>query len=65
MRDGRGAALFLGIYTGAAAGPGMGVAAALLLGGLGSTILVVAHAITRVSRVRVRTDAAGVIHARM
>ena len=64
-----GAALFLGIYAGAAAGPEMrvgfplalGVVAALVLGGLGSVILVTAHAITRVFRARVRTDEAGVI----
>lgn len=64
-----GAALFLGIYAGAAAGPEMRVAfplvlcviAALLLGGLGSVILITAHAITRAFRIRVRTDAAGVI----
>lgn len=55
-----GAALFLGIYVGAAAGTdmrvafrlGIGILAALLLGGLGFVILVVTHAITRVSRVR-------------
>lgn len=68
-----GAALFLGMYTGAAAGPemrvavplGLGVVAALLLGGLGSVILVIAHAITRAFRIRVHTGAAGVIHFRV
>jgi hypothetical protein len=68
-----GAALFFGIYAGAAAGPdvrmavplGFGVLAALLLGGLGSVILITSHAITRAFRIRVHTDAAGVIHFRV